>query len=132
MDTSKILTDLRAERDRIIQAIAALESLDSAGSIPARRGRPPITASVAQPTPKRGGRRRMSAAGRARIAAAAKAMWARRKKQAAKPQTSAKQTAPKQVATKHAEGGLTAAGRKRISEMMKARWAARKKAAAKG
>ena len=63
MDTRLILAELRAERQRIDQAITALGSLDHAGRI----------------TKKRGGRR-MSAAGRKRISEAAKAMWARRKK----------------------------------------------------
>ena len=65
----------------------------------------------------RGGRRRMSAATRAKLAAAAKARWARQK-------AGIKTTAPKK------KGGITAAGRKRLSQLMKARWAARKRAAA--
>jgi hypothetical protein len=53
------------------------------------------------------GRRRMSAATRAKLAAAAKARWAR-------------QTTPAKK-----KGGISAAGRKRLSQLMKARWAAR-------
>ena len=64
----------------------------------------------------RGGRRRMSAATRAKLAAAAKARWARQK-------AGIKTTAPKK------KGGITAAGRKRLSQLMKARWAARRKVA---
>jgi hypothetical protein len=63
----------------------------------------------------------MSAATRAKLAAAAKARWARRKGTgggAAKPKAKKK-------------GGLTAAGRKKLSDAMKARWAARRKAAGK-
>ena len=63
MDTRLILAELRAERQRIDQAITALGSLDHAGRNTKKRGR-----------------RRMSAAGRKRISEAAKAMWARRKK----------------------------------------------------
>ena len=63
MDTKGILAELRAERQRIDQAITALGSLGHAGRITKKRGR-----------------RRMSAAGRKRISEAAKAMWARRKK----------------------------------------------------
>jgi len=66
----------------------------------------------------RGGRRRMSAATRAKLAAAAKARWARQK-------AGIKTTAPK------GKGGITAAGRRRLSQLMKARWAARRKAGAK-
>jgi len=65
-------------------------------------------------------RRRMSASSRAKIAAAARARWAKRKAGqdgAGKPRGK--------------KGGITAAGRRRLSQLMKARWAARRKAAAK-
>jgi len=115
MDTNRILTELRTERDRLNQAIIALESLDSSGSIAARRGRPRAT--VAHPAPRqtRGGRRRISAAGRRRIAEAARAMWARRKKAAA---------ANKATPARH----MSAATRKRLSELAKQRWALRRQA----
>ena len=69
----------------------------------------------------KGGRqgRRMSAAARAKIAAAARARWARIKgKGGAKPA----KKGPRR------KGGLTAASRKKLSDMMKARWAARRRA----
>src|SRR5438876_10019818 len=66
----------------------------------------------------RGGRRRMSAATRAKLAAAATARWARLK--------AGKKTMPARK-----KGGITPAGRKRHSQLMKARWARRKKAAGK-
>ena len=62
----------------------------------------------------RGGRRPMPAATRAKLAAAARARWAR-----IKGQTKAT------PATK--KGGITPAGRRRLSQLMKARWAARRK-----
>jgi hypothetical protein len=65
------------------------------------------------------GKRRMSAQARAKIAAAMRARWAKRKGRA---------TATKPAKKK---GGLTAAGRKRLSQLMKARWAARRRAAQK-
>src|SRR5438552_16574025 len=68
-------------------------------------------------SPPRTGRRHMSAATRAKLAAAATARWARLK-------AGTKTTPPK-------KGGITPAGRKRLSQLMKARWAARRKAAAK-
>src|SRR5438876_6656271 len=68
--------------------------------------------------PKSGGRR-MSAATRAKLAAAARARWA---KQKASGKTGRRTPAGK-------KGGITAAGRKRLSQLMKARWAARRKAA---
>jgi len=68
----------------------------------------------------RGGRRRMSAATRAKLAAAARARWARQK---AGRKTAT--TAPEK------KGGITPAGRRRLSQLMKARWAARRKATGK-
>jgi len=64
----------------------------------------------------RTGGKRMSAATRAKLSAAAKARWAKRKR-----------TAVGKSAQK--KGGITPAGRKRLSQLMKARWAARKRAA---
>ncbi len=114
MDTNQILDQLRAERDRLNQAISVLESLDGSGRTIPRSRR----------AAQSGGKpRRISAAGRARIAAAAKAMWARRKQRAA-------------AAANQAKGGktvshrrLSAATRKRLSELAKKRWAKQKKAA---
>jgi hypothetical protein len=58
----------------------------------------------------------MSAASRAKIAAAARARWAR-----IKGRGGAKKAGKKR------KGGITAAGRRRLSQLMKARWAARRK-----
>ncbi len=74
MDTRKILSDLRAERDRLTQAIAALESLDRTPG----RGRRAKTAAPA--AKRRRGRRRLSAATRKRMSEMMKARWAERKK----------------------------------------------------
>jgi|SRR5207302_7660587 len=68
------------------------------------------------------GPQRMSAATRAKIAAAARARWARVKAGRA----GAPNTVPEQK-----KSGLTPAGRKRLSQLMKARWAARRKEAVK-
>jgi hypothetical protein len=68
-------------------------------------------------SPTRRGKRRMSPQARAKIAAAMKARWAKRKG------IGAGKSARK-------KGGLTAAGRKRLSQLMRARWAARRKATA--
>jgi len=70
---------------------------------------------------RRGGRRRLSASARAKIAAAARARWARFR--------AGKTKAAKKGGRRR--GGITAAGRKRLSQLMKARWAARRKAAGK-
>jgi hypothetical protein len=121
MDTRTILADLKAELNRITQAIAALEMLD---------GTAPATTPAAIAAPKRGGRRRMSAAGRKRISEATKARWAARRKQATPG--AAKSVAAK-PATKAASGRrkMSPAARKKIAEAQRARWAAQKKAAAK-
>jgi hypothetical protein len=110
MDIKPILTDLKAELNRLNQAIAALESLDGTAT---------ATTPTAIAAPKRGGRRRMSAAGRKRISEATKARWAAKRKQAATP-TSSKTGAHKP---------MSAATKKRLSLLAKRRWAARKKAA---
>jgi hypothetical protein len=64
-------------------------------------------------------KRRMSDQARAKIAAAMRAQWAKRK---------GRTTTAKTAKRTH---GITAAGRKRLSQLMKARWAARRKAAVK-
>jgi len=69
--------------------------------------------------PTRRGKRRMSAQARAKIAAAMRTRWAKRKGTAAT------------VSTHRKKGGLTPAGRRRLSQLMKARWAARRKAGKK-
>ena len=61
--------------------------------------------------------KRFSAATRAKLAAAARARWARVR--AGKGTTA---SAPKKK-----KGGITAAGRRRLSQLMRARWAARRK-----
>jgi|ERR1700736_2199108 len=65
---------------------------------------------------RRIGKRRMSATARAKIAAAARARWARIKGGRSR---------------KKRGGGITAAGRRRLSQLMKARWAARRKSKSK-
>jgi len=71
-------------------------------------------------TPK--GHRHISAASRAKMAAAARARWARVK---GRPIAIGRKSQPKK------KGGLTPAGRRKLSQLMKARWAARRRAAAK-
>jgi hypothetical protein len=65
------------------------------------------------------GLRHVSGATRAKLAAAARARWARSRRS---------QTVSVPAKKK---GGLTPAGRRRLSQLMKARWAARRKAAGK-
>ena len=71
MDTNRILVELRAERDRIDQAISAIEAVNSTGR--RRVGRPPKAARKAR---RRG---RMSAAARRRLSRLLKQRWAQGK-----------------------------------------------------
>ncbi len=80
-------------------------------------GRPAETATA--PKPARRKRRKMSAAGRARIAEAQRKRWAESKKVQAAPE------APKQ------KRKLSAAGRRAIIAAAKKRWAAKRAEAAK-
>jgi hypothetical protein len=81
MDTKQLLSQLRAERDRIAQAISAIEALDGADARSSERSTTTRTRKAATTT-KTPGRRTMSAAARKRISEAAKKRWAERKKAA--------------------------------------------------
>jgi hypothetical protein len=104
MNVQAIVNELREERDRLQQAIDALERTTHPTATGKRRGRKP--------------RRHLSADARKRIGLAMKKRWAQRR---GKKATS--------TAKKARKSGISAAGRKRISELMRQRWAARKKAA---
>jgi len=96
------LTQLIQERDRLNQAIAALEHVTSNGNI-------------SQPNRRRG----ISAAGRLRIAAAQRARWAK-----------ARGTKLVSIATKSSgnKRKMSAAARMKIVAAQKARWAKWRKA----
>ena len=113
MNLQEVIDQLRAERNRIDQAITALE----AASAP-RIGSPPKSIAGAGP------RRVMSAAARRRISEAMKARWASRKQPASRPKPA--KAAPKKAA---ARPQMSPAARKKLSALMKARWAARKQKA---
>jgi len=100
------IASLEAESKKLALALKALAGTVKA---PGRRGRPPKLAKAAKPIRKR----RMSAAGRAAIAAAARKRWAKVRqakagKKAAKPAKKRK---------------MSAAGRAAIAAAAKARWA---------
>jgi len=101
MDTNRILAELRAERDRIDQAISALAAVSSTGH--PRVGRPPKTARKMR---RRG---RMSAAARRKLSRLLKQRWAQGKMKQAK--------ASKPVRR------MSRAARKRIAAAQRARWA---------
>jgi len=100
MDTNRILAELRAERDRIDQAISAIEAVNSTGR--GRVGRPPKAARVRR-------RGRMSAAARRKLSRLLKQRWAQGKMRPAK--------ASKPVRR------MSRAARKRIAAAQRARWA---------
>src|SRR5690348_6065640 len=90
---------IRRQIDALEQRLASLIGRSRA-SAPASPNRPPSADG-----------KRFSTATRAKLAAAARARWARVR--------SGKGTA---AAPKKAKGGITAAGRRRLSQLMKARW----------
>jgi hypothetical protein len=110
MDTRTILADLKAELNRLNQAIAALESLDGAA-----------TATTPNAAPTRAKKRGLTPAGRRRLSEKMKARWAARRKQVAKP-------APQKTSVRRT---MSAAARKKIADAQRKRWAAQKKAAKK-
>jgi len=101
MDTNSILAELRAERDRIDQAISALENLNSTGH--PRVGRPPRAAA----TPRRRGG--MSAAARRKLSRLLRQRWAQGKMKRAKASKPGRR--------------MSRAARKRIAAAQRARWA---------
>jgi hypothetical protein len=74
LDINRILAELKAERDRIDQAIAAIGDI---GAPRARRGRPPGTSN----TKRR--KHKLSPEGRRRISEMMKKRWAEYRKKAA-------------------------------------------------
>jgi hypothetical protein len=143
MATDHILALLISERDKLTEAIEALQSPTTTEKTPGP-GRKAVTPSVEQDSkpeepvgPTAPAKRKMSAVGRRAIIAGAK------KRSAAIKAAKAAAAAPAPVAVTPKtgsakapvpvkKGGLTEAGRKALSIAMKKRWAAKKKAAAKG
>jgi hypothetical protein len=113
MDIQNLVSDLKAERNRLDQAISALEVLTSTAP---RRGRPPKATSTG------GKRRRMSPAARKRISEAMKQRWAKWKGKSAPKLAKA---TPKKTAVRRS---MSATAKKKLSALMKARWAAKQKA----
>jgi hypothetical protein len=82
MDTSKILAELHAERERLNQAIAALEALNGT-AVSSQLGRT-TRRNAAAPTQQRA-KRVISAEARQRMAKAQRKRWADHKKAAKAP-----------------------------------------------
>jgi hypothetical protein len=127
MDTSTILAVLRAERDQIDSAIAALEALGDGAS--AVRSTP--KAAQVKTTPTKG-KRVLSAASRKKMADAAKQRWAAKKAAEKKPAAkapAAKKVAAKKAATKTATKRVVSPeARQRMAEGQKKRYAKAKRA----
>ena len=102
---SQLVQDLKQQRDQIDKAIAALDLLTSNSAD--RNSDSPVVTSR--------GRRRRSAAARARMAAAQRARWARMTGRT----TGGNGRAGKQTPTRT----ISAAGRRRIAAAQRARWA---------
>jgi hypothetical protein len=129
---AEVLKELQSERDRLDQAIKALQPLIS------MNGQPPAVAG------REGMRRTLSAAARRRIAAAARARWARVKAGESKTNSGRPRTRVVSLAARRkmaaaqrarwekvrAKTGsplkrtLSIAGRRRIAAAQRARWAA--------
>jgi hypothetical protein len=77
VNLQQVVAELKAERDQINSAIAAIEGLTTGRR---RAGRPPGSTNA----PKKRGRRRMSAAARKRISQIQKKRWAAWRKKRAK------------------------------------------------
>jgi hypothetical protein len=105
------IDDLEARLSSILGGASARLTTATRPTTAAR----PTTATRATTTTTQG-RRYFSPSTRAKLAAAAKARWARLKG-GTKPASTGK------------KGALTPAGRRKLSELMRARWAARKKTA---
>jgi hypothetical protein len=106
-------------REQIDRLEARLSQIFGTGS---------LATTVAEATPKQDGRkgRRMSAAGRARIAAAARARWAKIKSQSGAPSPAKSPKIKKPAARRRV---ISPEGRARIAAAQRARWAAAKRAA---
>jgi hypothetical protein len=123
-----IRRDLEAERDQLAARMRAITDALAGGEIPiplrpSRPGRPPKSAASAVLPPQATTRRNggMSAAGRARVAAAQRARWAKikaMKGNGAKGKLPTPTKAPGRPKRK-----ISAAGRARIAAAQKARWA---------
>ena len=79
MDIKSVLDQLHIERDRVNQAIAALETLQGVPTAP-RRGRPPKNPQQTGTVYSMPKKRTMSPAARKRISEMMKKRWAERRK----------------------------------------------------
>jgi len=132
MDTAQILADLRAQRNRIENAITALEALNETKplgnehDLPTPLGKPAVVLDLKQASERV--RRTMGPAARKRIAIAQKARWAAKKKPT-KSVAAARDAAPKKVPDKTPKRVVSPESRKKMAEAQQKRWAKKKRAA---
>jgi hypothetical protein len=113
---------IREEIESLQEQLESLIGGSSSVSAPKRRGpgrRPKAVAATEGNEEDAPRKRRMSAAGRARIAAAARARWAKFRGTSAKPAKAAKEA----KAGKAPKRRFNAAARAKLSAAAKARWA---------
>jgi hypothetical protein len=136
MDTKEILAGLRAERDRMNQAIAALEALDSTSPSLAKRGRKPAASTAPAQTAAK--KRVVSPQARKRMAAAQKARWARKhdakpvvveKRVVKKAAKNTRKKAAKKAAPGKAKRVVSPESRKKMAAAQQKRWSQQKRAA---
>ena len=113
-EIESIIAQLDAQLAAIDRALDALRGIEG-GQAPVKRrgGRPGKKA--------RGGKRRMSAEGRAHIREGVRRRWAEKRASEAGVALAKKAGRP----AKKAKRSMSAAARKRLSELMKARWASK-------
>jgi hypothetical protein len=84
MDTVQILIDLRAQRERVDRAIAAVEALNGTGVLTAKAATKAATpeepSSKPTPSPVSSAKRVVSREGRQRMAEAQQKRWAKKKR----------------------------------------------------
>lgn len=132
MDTKQFLKDLCAERDRINNAIAALEALNGTGlTQPTAKNAPaPAAVKTAKATPGVG-KRVVSPEARQRMAEAQKKRYAKAKRAVKAAAKSAAVVGPVAKTSPIATGArkpMSAATKKKLAVAAKARWAAKKSA----
>jgi hypothetical protein len=140
MDAAQFLNDLRAERDRIDNAITALEALGGtvAPAKAAAKAAAPAVVKSEKPTPvapAAGTKRVISPEGRQRMAEAQKKRYAKAKRAAVTKKAAAvvpaavkpAKAAPVQSSSiKRVGHPMSAATKKKLALAAKARWAAKK------
>jgi hypothetical protein len=137
MDTAQFLTDLRAERNRIDNAITALESLNG-NAVTTVKAPAPAVAKAAPVAPAASGKRVVSPEARQRMAEAQQKRWAKKKRAvkaaagvpaAAKPAVKAAPVIFPIV--KKVGKPMSAATKKKLALAAKAQWAAKTAVAVK-